>query len=126
MRVSDSLLARLRFLLYAVALLIWIAFPPLVNASNTTLNQAIGFNLYGPSGLSFAGQVTVTNGSSATAQHTLVNGAAMSVLVQVYNYTNGGSHHFFNLSYPGGDSALSVTMNVTPVYSGAGQAVGFH
>ena len=139
-------------------------------------NQAFGFNLYGPSGLTFQGQVTGTNGNSATAQYTLVNGAAMSVLVQVYNYSNGGSvnytlsvsglsggsgtivigqnnitpeqavsiattnaslggaivgssagsYHYYTLRYPGGDSAMAVTMNATPVYNGSGQAVGFN
>src|SRR5262249_39293490 len=80
-------------------------------------NQAFGFNLYGPSGLSFAGQVTGTIGSSATAQYTLANGAAMGILVQVYNYTNGGSASFtLTVSGLSGGSTmtLSTQNNTTP------------
>jgi hypothetical protein len=139
-------------------------------------NNTFGFNLYGPSGPSYAGQVTGTSGNSATAQFTLVNGAALDVLVQVYNYSYGGSvdytlavsglsggsattivgqdnatpdqaigfatinaslggtivgspagaYHYYTLRYPGGNTSLAVTMNATPVYTGPGQAVGFH
>ena len=139
-------------------------------------NQAFGFNLYGPSGQSFAGQVTGTSGSTGTAQYTLANGAAMSILVQVYNYTSGGSVNFtltvsglsggstttvtsqsnttpeqaapvtttnasiggsmlgngagafkyYTLRYPGGNAAMTVTMNASPVYTGSGQALGFN
>lgn len=139
-------------------------------------NNALGFNLYGPSSLSFAGQVTSTSGSSATASYTLVNGAAMTILVQVYNYTNGGSidytltisglsggsatsivaknntspsqatsvtttnasiggtllgssagsFQFYALSYPGGNAPLAISMNVSPTYTGQGQAYGFN
>jgi hypothetical protein len=56
-----------------------------------TGNQAFGFNLYGPSGMAFAGQVTNTTSNSAIAQYTLTNVNAMTVLIQVYNYTAGGS-----------------------------------
>jgi hypothetical protein len=51
--------------------------------------SAFGFNLYGPSGQTFASQVTATRGNATMAQFTLVNDAALSILVQVYNYGNG-------------------------------------
>jgi hypothetical protein len=139
-------------------------------------NTAFGFNLYGPNSLSFAGQVTGTSGSSATAQYTLVNSAAMSVLIQIYNYTAGGSINFtltvsglsggsaanvtaqnnttpdrsvpistvnaslggsitgttagafnyYTLHYPGGTSAMSITMNYHPPYTASGNGVGFN
>jgi hypothetical protein len=77
----------------------------------------VGFNLYGPSGLSFAGQVTGTSGSSTTLQYTLVNGAAMSILVQVYNYTSGGLVGY-TLSVSGLLAGTSTTIvgqnNTTP------------
>jgi|GEM_PF-1294104 len=80
-------------------------------------NGAFGFNLYGPSGLSFQGQVTGTNGDSATAQYTLVNGAAMDVLVQIYNYSNGGSVDY-NLTVSGLSGGSGTTIiarnNTTP------------
>jgi hypothetical protein len=73
-------------------------------------NAQFGFNLYGPSSLSFAGQVTGTSGNSATAQYTLANGAAMTVLVQVYNYSNGGSVDYtLTVSGLSGGSAAIIT-----------------
>ncbi len=84
-----------------------------------TGKQAFGFNIYGPSSLSFAGQPTGTNGSdgSSTAQYTVVNPAAMSLMVQVYNYTNG-LEVWYTLSVSGlsGGSAAAVTTatNTTP------------
>jgi hypothetical protein len=80
-------------------------------------NNTFGFNLYGPSDLSFAGQVTGTSGNSATAQFTLVNGAAMSVLVQVYNYSNGGSVAYtLTVSGLSGGSTTAIVgqTNTTP------------
>jgi hypothetical protein len=73
-------------------------------------NTAFGFNLYGPNSVSYAGQVTGTSGSSATAQYTLVNGSAMTVLVQVYNYTAGGSINYtLTVSGLSGGSASTIT-----------------
>lgn len=68
--------------------------PVLVSLSYTPAfegnsNQAFGFNLYGPSGLTFQGTWTGTSGNYSAIQYTLANPAAMDVLVQVYNYTNG-------------------------------------
>lgn len=149
-----------------------------LNASNygSAGSQAFGFNLYGPSGLSFAGTTVQSGSNSSTAQYTLTNPVAMDVLIQVYNYTNGmsisytltvfglsggsaaglvaqnntspnqalnittinaslggsllgsaaGAFHYYTLRYPGGDSPLTITMNVTPVYTGQGQAYGFN
>ncbi|HEX5418075.1 MAG TPA: hypothetical protein VFZ25_20655, partial [Chloroflexota bacterium] len=57
-------------------------------------NQAFGFNLYGPSGINYAGQVTGTSGSAATAQYTIATSSALDLLVQVYNYTAGGSVNY--------------------------------
>lgn len=59
-----------------------------------TGNGDFGFNLYGPSGLAFAGQVTNTTSNSATAQYTLANNAAITLLVQIYNYTPGASVNY--------------------------------
>ncbi len=149
-----------------------------LNASNygSAGSQAFGFNLYGPSGLSFAGSTVQSGSNTSTAQFTLTNPAAMDVLIQVYNYTNGmpisftltvfglsggssaglvarnntspdqalnvttinaslggslvgsaaGAFHYYTLRYPGGNSSLTITMNVTPVYTGQGQAYGFN
>jgi hypothetical protein len=73
-------------------------------------NTAFGFNLYGPNSVSYAGQVTGTSGSSATAQYTLVNGSAMTELVQVYNYTAGGSINYtLTASGLSGGSASTIT-----------------
>ena len=66
-------------------------------------NNTFGFNLYGPSDITYAGQVTGTIvGSSA------------------------GSFEYYTLRYPGGNTPLSVTMNASPVYAGSGQAIGFN
>jgi hypothetical protein len=139
-------------------------------------SQAFGFNLYGPSGLTYQGTQVGSNGNTSTAQYTLANPAAMDVLIQVYNYTNGGSisytltvsglsggssaglvarqnttpdqamnvstinaslggtmvgnsagaFHYYTIRYPGGDTPLTITMNVSPVYNGQGQAYGFN
>lgn len=141
-----------------------------------TGNGAFGFNLYGPSGVTFAGQVTNTTSNSATAQYTLTNNAAMTLLVQIYNYTAGasvnytltvaglsggstavitghtssspsqaqtvtatnatiggtivgtaaGAFQYFNLQYPGGNAAMTITMNASPTYTAQGSlAYGF-
>ncbi len=83
----------------------------------STGNQAFGFNLYGPSGLSFAGQPAGNNGDSSTAQYTLANGAAMTVLVQVYNYTAGMSVDY-TLTVAGLSGGSAATLvgktNTTP------------
>jgi hypothetical protein len=142
----------------------------------STGSQAVGFNLYGPSGLSFAGQNAGTNGNVSTAQYTLAFPAAMDVLVQVYNYTAGmsvsytltvagisggstaglvasrnttpeqalsvttinaalggtlvgnaaGAFQYFTLRYPGGETPMTITMNASPTYNGAGLAYGFN
>lgn len=142
----------------------------------STGNQAFGFNIYGPNGLSFAGTSAGNNGNSSTAQYTVANPAAMNLLVQVYNYTAGmsvsytltvyglsggsgagivaknnttpgsalnvstinatlggtlvgksnGAFQYYTLHYPGGNSPLTVTMNVTPVYTGQQLAYGFN
>jgi len=80
-------------------------------------NQAFGFNLYGPSSLSYAGQVTGTNGNAATAQYTIANSSAMTLLVQVYNYTAGGSVSY-NLTISGLSGGSNTTVvaqnNTTP------------
>jgi hypothetical protein len=55
----------------------------------STGNGQFGFVLYGPSSLSFPGQLTSNNGNVSTTQYTLANPAAMNILVQVYNYTAG-------------------------------------
>jgi hypothetical protein len=82
-----------------------------------TGNQLFGFNLYGPSGLTFAGQVTNITGNTATAEYNLVNGAAMSVLVQVYNYSDAGSVSYtLTVSGLSGGSATTIIAqhNATP------------
>lgn len=139
-------------------------------------NQAFGFNIYGPNSLSYAGQVTGTNGNAATAQYTISTSSAMTLLIQVYNYTAGGpvsytltisglsggsnttvvaqnnttpsqaqpiqtinatiggsiagngagAFQYYTLNYPGGNSAMTVTMNASPTYNGQGAAYGFH
>ncbi len=89
-----------------------------------TSNQAFGFNLYGPSGLSYQGTWTASNQGTSTIQYTLTNAAAMDVLVQVYNYTAGMSIDY-NLSVAGlsGGSSTGVVAqnNNTP-----GQAVNIN
>ncbi|MGH2457428.1 MAG: hypothetical protein ACRDIY_01010 [Chloroflexota bacterium] len=86
-----------------------------------TSNQAFGFNLYGPSGLSYQGTWTASNQGTSTIQYTLTNGASMDVLVQVYNYTAGMSIDY-NLAIAGlsGGSSTGIVAqhNTTP-----GQAV---
>jgi hypothetical protein len=139
-------------------------------------NQAFGFNIYGPNSLSYAGHVTGTNGNAATAQYTVVASSAMTLLVQVYNYTAGGpvsftltisglsggstttvapkdnttpnqaqpiqtinatiggsidgnaggAFQYYTLNYPGGNTAMTVTMNASPTYNGQGTAYGFN
>jgi hypothetical protein len=54
-----------------------------------TGRQAFGFNLYGNNGLTFAGQPQDTSNDNSYAQYTFANPAAMTVLIQLYNYTNG-------------------------------------
>jgi hypothetical protein len=59
--------------------------------SGTTGAQAFGFNIYGPNGITFAGQNLGSNNpnSASTVQYTVVQPAAMSLQIQVYNYTAG-------------------------------------
>jgi hypothetical protein len=142
----------------------------------TTGQHTFGFNIYGPNSLALAGvpQSTVNNVSSTL--YTFANPAAMSLLVQVYNYTNGmqvgftltvgglaggsganivggnnttpaqavpvtainsniggtitgnaaGAFQFYTLNYPGGQAPMVISMNVTPTYTGQGQAYGFN
>jgi hypothetical protein len=54
-----------------------------------TGKQGFGFNLYGPNSLSFAGVPLGSDTNVSTAQYTLSTNSAMSVLIQVYNYTAG-------------------------------------
>jgi len=86
-----------------------------------TSSQAFGFNLYGPSGLSYQGTWTASNQGTSTIQYTLSNTASMDMLVQVYNYTAGMSIDY-NLSLAGlsGGSSTGIVAqnNGTP-----GQAV---
>lgn len=77
-------------------------------------NQAFGFNLYGPSGLTFTGLPTSTPG---VIQYTLAYPAAMDLLVQVYNYTNGGTVDFtLSVSGLSGGATAGVVAagNTTP------------
>ncbi|HVC32650.1 MAG TPA: hypothetical protein VNL16_03985 [Chloroflexota bacterium] len=94
--------------------LVSLSFQPAFEGST---NQAFGFNLYGPSGLSFQGTWTGNNGNTATIQYTLTNPAAMDVLTQVYNYTNGMQVNYtLTVSGLSGGSAtgLVATTNTTP------------
>jgi hypothetical protein len=85
----------------------------------TTGQQAFGFNIYGPNGITYAGQNLGSNNSnsSSTAQYTVVQPAAMTLLIQLYNYT-AGMQVGYTLTVSGlsGGSASSVTSanNTTP------------
>ena len=79
----------------------------------STGTKAFGFNLYGPNSLALAGVPIGTNNNVSTTQYTLASGGAMTVLVQVFNYTAG-----MQISYtltvggiPGGSSAVVVGQN---------------
>src|ERR1035437_5815156 len=112
----------------------------------STGTKAFGFNLYGPNSLALAGVPIGMNNNVSTTQYTLASGGAMTVLVQVFNYTAG-----MQISYtltvggiPGGSSAvvvgqnnsapsgaggkapLTITMNVAPAYNSAGDGYGFN
>lgn len=72
-------------------------------------NDAFGFNLYGPSGLTYSGHVTSATNNVGTAEYTLVNGAAMNLLVQIYNYSDGGAVSYtFTVSGLSGGSASTI------------------
>ena len=89
-----------------------------------TSNQAFGFNLYGPSGLSYQGTWTASNQGTSTIQYTLTNNASMDVLVQVYNYTAGMSIDYtLSLAGLSGGSSTGIVSqnNTTP-----GQAVNIN
>lgn len=89
-----------------------------------TSNQAFGFNLYGPSGLSYQGTWTASNQGTSTIQYTLTNTASMDVLVQVYNYTAGMSIDYtLSLAGLSGGSSTGIVSqnNTTP-----GQAVNIN
>jgi hypothetical protein len=146
--------------------------------SGITGAQAFGFNIYGPNGITFAGQNLGSNNSnsSTTTQYTVVQPAAMTLLVQIYNYTAGlqvgytltvsglsggttstvttannttpeqatnvssvnarlggalpgntaGAFQYYSLSYTGGNSPLTITMNASPSYNATGQGYGFN
>jgi hypothetical protein len=86
--------------------------------------QAFGFNLYGPSGLSFNNVHVGDNGFQSTNQYTLAYPAAMDVLVQVYNYT-AGMQISYTLTVSGitGGSTATVTASASNTSPGTAATV---
>jgi hypothetical protein len=94
--------------------LVTLTFQPGVNSTGS---QGFGFNLYGPNGLNLPGHVTGSVGAQSTAQYTFANPAAMTVLVQIYNYVGGVSVDYtLSVSGLSGGSASAVVAqnNTTP------------
>ncbi|HLZ09534.1 MAG TPA: hypothetical protein VKT80_13145 [Chloroflexota bacterium] len=56
---------------------------------NSTGLQGFGFNLYGPNSLALHGVPNGTTNNISNTQFTFTNAASMTLLIQVFNYTNG-------------------------------------
>jgi hypothetical protein len=87
--------------------------------SGTTGASAFGFNIYGANSISFAGQNVGSNNpnSATTVQYTVVQPAAMTLLIQVYNYTAGMLVGYtLTVSGLSGGSSTAITgsNNTTP------------
>jgi hypothetical protein len=82
---------------------------------DSTGKQGFGFNLYGPDSLALAGVPNGTTNNISTTEFTFTNASSMTLLIQIFNYTNGlgVSYTITAFGVSGGTTAVIVAKDNT-------------
>src|SRR5205823_5840401 len=92
---------------------------------NYTAGMLVGYTL-SVSGLS-GGSASAITGSTNTTPERAANVSSINASIGgSIAGSSAGAFHFYDLSYPGGNTPLTISMNVTPPYNAAGDGYGFN